>query len=530
MLYSVKLQKTGGFVEKVMAYICNSVTNVKNMAEAKIFAGPRVRRIRQRLERTQTAMAEELGISPSYLNLIERNQRPLTAQLVLKFVGTYGVDVEELAPSGEGAAAGALREVFADPLLAEDLPGPTELLDFSDVAPNAAMAVVKLYRAFREHRDRLSDLSGLLGNEQTSSANLLPADAVRQVFETVPWCFPALERAAQRILDDLPENRGRMEALEHLLQTNHGLAVQVLPVERMPVWRKRIDRHSGRLFVSERLTRAERAELLAQELVLRREHSVLDEEIELLKIEGDEAMRLARLELARYAALAILMPYDRFLRAAERASYDPLVLEARFEVGFAQVAHRLVSLQDRSGGRQAGIAFFAMEVDRTGTLLRRIGAKGFPTTRFGGACPKLGLFEAFARSGEMVIERVSTPNDDVFFTLSRTIEAMIPGAGERPRVTALLIGTEDNHGKAVLDAAKENGNRRGVMIDEADALSNRIAHARLLPDVHRTAPIAIGPACRLCERSGCVARSAPPLTRPQQLDEAKQGFGIFGLT
>jgi predicted transcriptional regulator/DNA-binding XRE family transcriptional regulator len=500
------------------------------MAEAKIFAGPRVRRIRQRLERTQTAMAAELGISPSYLNLIERNQRPLTAQLVLKFVGTYEVGVEELQPSGEGTTATALREVFADPLLAEDLPGPAELIDVADMAPNAAMAMVKLYRAFREHRDRLSDLSGMLGSDPGASTNLLPADAVRQIFETVPWCFPALERAAERIIADLGESRGRMEALEHLLQTDHALAVQVLPVERMPVWRKRIDRHSGRLFVSERLTRAERAELLAQELVLRREAKVLDEEVTLLKVEGDEARRLARLELARYTALAVLMPYERFLRAAERVSYDPMVLEARFEVGFAQVAHRLVSLQDTSNGRQKGVQFFALEVDRAGTLLRKIGAKGFPTTRFGGACPKLGLFEAFAQNGEIVAERVATPAGDVFFTLSRTIEAMIAGAGERPRVTALLLGTEDRHGKAVLDAASDQTSRRGAIIDEADALANRIAHARLLPDVQRTPPVPIGPACRLCERSGCVARSAPPLTRPQQLDEAKQGFGVFGLT
>ncbi len=59
------------------------------MAENKIFAGPRVRRIRNGLSLTQTAMAEALGISPSYLNLIERNQRPLTVQLLLKLASVY---------------------------------------------------------------------------------------------------------------------------------------------------------------------------------------------------------------------------------------------------------------------------------------------------------------------------------------------------------------------------------------------------------------------------------------------------------
>ncbi|EBX4817200.1 XRE family transcriptional regulator, partial [Salmonella enterica subsp. enterica serovar Newport] len=66
------------------------------MAEQKLFAGPRIRRIRNAKGLTQTAMAEGLGISPSYLNLIERNQRPITVQLILKLASTYEVDVAEL--------------------------------------------------------------------------------------------------------------------------------------------------------------------------------------------------------------------------------------------------------------------------------------------------------------------------------------------------------------------------------------------------------------------------------------------------
>src|SRR6185437_3568292 len=101
------------------------------MAEQKIFAGPRIRRIRNARGLTQTAMAEGLGISPSYLNLIERNQRPLTVQLVLKLSSIYGVDPGEL--QGEAAASVlVLKEVFADPLLAGELPGDAELSEVAD--------------------------------------------------------------------------------------------------------------------------------------------------------------------------------------------------------------------------------------------------------------------------------------------------------------------------------------------------------------------------------------------------------------
>ncbi len=140
------------------------------MAENKIFAGPRIRRIRRSLDLTQAAMAGELGISPSYLNLIERNQRPLTVQLLLKLASTYKIDLDELRAE-IGAGAAALKEVFADPLLADEIPGPQEILEVADAAPNVAAAVAKLYRAYREQQQRLSDLSSLLAQRRADSGD-----------------------------------------------------------------------------------------------------------------------------------------------------------------------------------------------------------------------------------------------------------------------------------------------------------------------------------------------------------------------
>ncbi len=505
------------------------------MADSKIFAGPRVRRIRNKLDLTQTAMAGELGISPSYLNLIERNQRPLTAQLVLKLVATYKIDVEELQPSGDTGSVSALREVFSDPLLQGELPGQSELLELSDGAPNAAIGIVKLYRAYCEQQERLSDLSRLLGeaspvlNEETQR---LPADTVRSVFETIPWCFPALETAAARIVDALGAKPAKMESLLNLLRSAHGISAQVLPVEVMPVWRKRFDRHSQRLFISERLPLADRALLLAEELVVLRESRALDEEIDLLKIRGDEARRLARAELARYAALAVLMPYERFLRTAERVFYDPVVLATRFETGFSQIAQRLSSLANRSGGNRAGLPFFMFEVDQAGNVLRRLGTKGFPRAGFGGDCPKLAVHAAFAKPGELLAERVITPQKQVFLTLSCTVEGVRAGAGERPRRTAILLGLEDEEASNRVKALQDKVAAAARAAGEAGetGLGTKIAHARLLADVAQVSPVAIGTSCRLCERQDCVARAAPPLTRPLGLDDLTQGFGAHGLT
>jgi predicted transcriptional regulator/transcriptional regulator with XRE-family HTH domain len=504
------------------------------MSESKIFAGPRVRRIRNRLELTQTAMAAKLGISPSYLNLIERNQRPLTAQLVMKLVSIFKIDVDELQPSGEAGSVAALKEVFSDPLLSGELPGDTELLEISDGAPNAAIGIVKLYRAYREQGERLTDLSQLVGQSGRvveTMGKQLPVDMVRNIFENAPWCFPALERAAARIRQSFDDHQGTMASLYGRLRIDHGISVQVLPVETMPIWRKRYDRHTQRLFLSERLPGAERAELLAQELVVLREGALLDEEVQLLKVVGDEATRLVRFELARYAALAVLMPYDRFLRTAQRIKHDMPALTDRFEVSFSQLAQRLVSLQDKSADKKPGLPFFMMEIDQSGIIIRRLGARGFPAAHFGGRCPKLAVHAAFSSPGDMICERVINQLGTVYLTISCTVEGPRGGPGERQKRTAVLLGIEDHRATQELASTEKQKSKRDTdMVEQGGRVLETISHSRLLPDPKNQPPVPIGPSCRLCERQDCIARSAPPLTRPQGLDELAQGFGAFGLT
>ena len=216
------------------------------MAENKIFAGPKVRRIRNALGLTQTAMAEGLSISPSYLNLIERNQRPLTVQLLLRLASVYKVDLDELQGESAGNAR-QLREVFADPLLSGELPGDHELMELADAAPNVASGIVKLYRAYREQAARLTDLADLLareGHATTLSGTLLPMDEVRDRLEGRPNYFGAIDEAAERFHAALAPGDDLASALKGWLRKEHGVVVRLLPVHTMPNLRRRFDRHS----------------------------------------------------------------------------------------------------------------------------------------------------------------------------------------------------------------------------------------------------------------------------------------------
>ena len=470
------------------------------MAEQKIFAGPRLRRVRNELGLTQTAMAEELGISPSYLNLIERNQRPLTVQLLIKLSSVYKLDLEEL--QGEATVTvTALKEVFSDPMLADELPGDQELIEVADAAPNAASGFIKLYRAYKESQSRLSDLSDLLASEGRStsiSSARLPVDEVREAFEGRPNYFEKIEAAAEAFATENLSGDDPGASLKDWLKREHSIVVRLLPVHTMPNWRRRFDRHSMRLFLSERLSPSDQLREMAVEVSQLALREIVQKELDDFGFATDEARRLARFEIARYAAHALVMPYNAFQSAAVRARYDIDVLSSRFRVSWEQAANRLTMLQ-RPGA--TAIPFFMLEIDNAGNRFRRAGARGFPHSRFGGACPKLNIHAAFSQPGQLFVEAVEMPDGAEFLTVSRTLEGPRGAFNERVRRTALMIGCDI-------------GFRDDVVYGAA-------ASAPGLP------PMPIGPSCRLCERQACPARAEPPLTRPSGLDEMVTGLSAF---
>ncbi|MBC8719504.1 XRE family transcriptional regulator [Ochrobactrum sp. Marseille-Q0166] len=465
------------------------------MSERKIFAGPRIRRIRNERGLTQTSMADALGISPSYLNLIERNQRPLTVQLLLKLASVYKLDLDSLQAESGTTVAG-LKEVFSDPLLTGELPGDQELVEIGEAAPNAANGIVKLYRAYREQQQRLSDLSQLLsheGRDTQLSATHLPLDEVRDVMARRPNHYPRIEEEAESFHGLLKPEGDLSGVLKEWLRREHGITVRTLPVATMPNWRRRYDRHSQRLFISERLSLFDQLQEIAMEAALIRMQVMIGAEIEGLKLSSSEAKRIARFELARYAAQALMMPYRQFRDTAVRVRYDVDVLRSRFGVSFQQAANRLTTLQ-RQGN--SALPFFLMEIDHAGNRLHMVGAEGFPT-RFGGQCPKLPVYAAFTQTGQVLVEPAVLPDGSSFLTVARTLEGPQGAFNERPRRTAILLGCS-------LDAGAET-----------------------IYGENCTTRTEIGPVCRLCERQGCITRAEPPLTRPLGLDEMVAGLSAF---
>src|SRR2546423_12830067 len=102
--------------------------------DRKLFLGARLKRLRRDMAITQTRMAEDLGVSPSYLNHLERNQRPVTAQVLLRLAEVYDIDVRQLSSDHDAAGAQDLSEVLSDQLF-RDLGIPRH--EIAEVAENA---------------------------------------------------------------------------------------------------------------------------------------------------------------------------------------------------------------------------------------------------------------------------------------------------------------------------------------------------------------------------------------------------------
>src|SRR5215510_11736633 len=145
----------------------------------KLFIGPRFRRIRRQLGLSQTQMADELGISPSYVNLIERNQRPVTAQILLKMAEAYDVDLRDLAGADKDRSFVELNEVFSDPLFRASELSKQELHDFAELCPEVAAAVQRLYRAYTEARHgETMAAARLAGRDETTAYEANPVERV----------------------------------------------------------------------------------------------------------------------------------------------------------------------------------------------------------------------------------------------------------------------------------------------------------------------------------------------------------------
>src|SRR5215471_1689329 len=172
-------------------------------ADRKLFLGARLRRLRRDLGLTQTRMAEDLGVSPSYLNHLEHNQRPVTAQMLLRLAEAYDIDIRSLSSDHEAGGAQDLGEVFADPLFRDLGVARQEVAEVAENTPAVADAIIRLYRAYADRR-RLAELGALpRAEEGVEGISLTPSDWVRDYIQGQRNYFGELDEAGEAVSAEL---------------------------------------------------------------------------------------------------------------------------------------------------------------------------------------------------------------------------------------------------------------------------------------------------------------------------------------
>jgi predicted transcriptional regulator/DNA-binding XRE family transcriptional regulator len=466
----------------------------------KLFIGPRFRRLRRQLGLSQTQMAEEIGISPSYVNLIERNQRPVTAQILLKLAETYDVDLRDLAAADKDRAFVELNEIFSDALFRPlELP-KQELRDFAELCPDVAVAVQRLYRAYTEaRRGETMAAARLAGRDDTPPFEANPVERVRDLIEQNRNHFPTLEIAAEKLRDELDApSHDLFRALSERLRERHGTLVRVLPIDVMRDTLRRWVRHQRQLHLSELIDAPGRVFQIAFQLALVEAGGLIDEIVKKSGELDEPARRLFRISLANYFAAAVIMPYGQFHQAAESLGYDIGVLGQRFGASFEQVCHRLTTLQ-RPNAR--GVPFFMLRVDHAGNVSKRFSSGTFPFSKFGGTCPLWNVHATFDTPGRIITQIIELPDGSRYFSIAQTVRrAVVPHAQPYPRF-AIGLGCELKYAPRIVYSA-------GLNLETAE-------------------PTPIGVNCRLCERTNCSQRAEPPITRPLVLDETTRGVSPF---
>ncbi|NBR34335.1 MAG: XRE family transcriptional regulator [Rhodobacteraceae bacterium] len=460
------------------------------MAVKKLYAGAKLRDMRQRLALTQKDFADKLGVSLPYLNQMENNNRPLSSTVVLALAQEFGFDVTELSSGDSERLVSDMREALADPIFADIMPPQADIRFAASNAPAMTRAFLELHRAYRQTQERLASLDEALGRDD---ARLQPSpwEEVRDFFHYCDNYIDAVDRAAETFA------KGRDTAYWVRTKAENILRAQNIKIfYRDQDTMRQFDHETQTLYLSNRAAPETIGFQLLLQYALLTQDKLLEATLDFARFQSPQARSIAKIGLANYFAGAALMPYEEFLSTAKRERHDLERLANIFGTSIEQVAHRLSTLQrpDRKG-----IPFFFVRVDQAGTITKRHSATRLQFARFGGACPLWNVHRAFETPGQFLRQLAETPDGVRYISLARDITKSGGSYNAPVRRFAIALGCEIKHANELV---------------YADTLELNTAEA--------FEPIGIS--CRICERRTCHQRSVPPLERQLIVDNNSRGI------
>jgi predicted transcriptional regulator/plasmid maintenance system antidote protein VapI len=460
---------------------------------AKTFVGSRVRQLRSERGFSQAALAQMLEISPSYLNQIEHDVRPLTVAVLLRITEVFGVDATFFASQDDTRLVAELREVTMDRDL-DIAVDPPEVAEMVSAHPALARAVVNLHRRYRITTAQLAAATEERFFDGSGSGSItMPHEEVRDYFYQRQNYLHELDTAAEDLTVQMRLHHGDLaRELTRRLTQVHGVRIN-RRIDLGDTVLHRYDPKSKTLEISNHLSPGQQVFKMAAELAYLEFGDLIDGMVEEGKFTSDESRTLARLGLANYFAAAAMLPYRQFHDVAENFRYDVERLSAFYSVSYETIAHRLSTLQRPT---MRGVPFSFIRVDRAGNMSKRQSATGFHFSSSGGTCPLWNVYETFANPGKILVQIAQMPDGRNYMWVARTVERRAARYGQPGKTFAIGLGCELRHAHRLVYS-------EGL---DLSGDSEKIATP-------------IGAGCRVCERDKCPQRAFPALGRALDLDE-----------
>ncbi|WP_373122532.1 acetate metabolism transcriptional regulator RamB [Mycobacterium marinum] len=456
---------------------------------SKTFVGSRVRQLRNERGFSQAALAQLLEISPSYLNQIEHDVRPLTVAVLLRITEVFGVDATFFSSQDDTRLVAELREVTMDRDLDISV-DPTEVAEMVSAHPSLARAMVNLHRRYRITTAQLAAATEERYSDGSGTGSItMPHD----YFYQRQNYLHELDAAAEDLTIQMRLHHGDLRSeLTRRLTEVHGVRI-TRRIDLGDTVLHRFDPATKTLEISNHLASGQQVFKMAAELAYLEFGDLIDAMVTDGKFTSDESRTLARLGLANYFAAAAVLPYRQFHDVAENFRYDVERLSAFYSVSYETIAHRLSTLQRPS---MRGVPFSFIRVDRAGNMSKRQSATGFHFSSSGGTCPLWNVYETFANPGKILVQIAQMPDGRNYMWVARTVERRAARYGQPGKTFAIGLGCELRHA------------HRLVYSEGLDLSGD--------PNIAATP---IGAGCRVCERDNCPQRAFPALGRALDLDE-----------
>ncbi|TWG53729.1 MULTISPECIES: XRE family transcriptional regulator [unclassified Aminobacter] len=468
------------------------------MQRSKLFIGRKIRDLREANRLTQARFAERIGISTSYLNQIENNQRSVSAGVLLSLAENFRVDISEFSAGESERLLSALSEAISDPLFDTFRPSLQEMKMVVQNAPGFAHALIAAHEAYRRNSEQLASVDDTLG--RSAAAEPTPYDEVRDFFHFVDNYIHDLDIAAEDLAAKLgiPE-RDPSAALPDYLERRHGIRTTRASTDEQAL--RRYDPDRKLLYLDPFSPVSTRSFQTAFQIGTLEMTSTINAVTESAGFRTPEAKAICKIGLANYFAGALMMPYEALMASARELRHDLELLAMRFGASVEQVSHRLSTLQ-RPGRK--GIPIFFARIDRAGNITKRHSAAKLQFARFGAACPLWNVHQAFEQPGRIIRQLAETPDGVRYLCLATEISKGGGGFRAPQRRYAIAVGCEVTHA------------RDFVYADDLD-IDNRAAFDP------------IGISCRICERVNCTQRAVPPLKRRLVVDPNVRGAVPYRL-